>query len=100
MMLIAVAVLSVGAGSYWFFGRDSGAERPVALVQGETIRKPRAVIETPSPPRQPTPARPPEDGAVVVQRKPPPEPENTTSGRKPRSRPDKTVTKKPITPMG
>ncbi|MDO8630218.1 MAG: hypothetical protein Q7R41_06965 [Phycisphaerales bacterium] len=96
MMLVTAAVLSVGVGSYWFFGRDSGEERPVASVEADTMRKPRAAADAPAPPRKPTPALPSEDGAAVGQRKPPPEPENTNTERKPRPRPVKSGTNKPV----
>lgn len=100
VMLVTAAVLSVGAGSYWFLGRDNGAERPAALIEGDVVRKPRPTADAPAPPRKPTPALPSEDGATVGPRKPPPEPKDTNPGRKPPPRPDKTVTNKPIKPMG
>jgi hypothetical protein len=101
MMLVTAAVLSVGAGSYWFLGRDSGAGRPDALVEGNVVRKPRATADTPAPPRKPphtVPAN--KEEATVPTRKTREGTEDTNPGRKPRSRPDKTVTIKPITPMG
>ena len=102
MMLVTAAVLSVGAGSYWFFGRDSGTERPAALVEGDVVRKPRATADAPAPAptRKPPSAVPAKEEATVPTRKIRDDTENTNPGRKPRPRPDKTVTKKPITPMG
>ena len=96
VMLVTVAVLSVGAGSYWFFGRDSGAERPVALVAGDTTRKPRATADAPAPPRKPPYAVPAKEEATVPTRKIHEETENTKHGRKPRPRPEKSGTKKPV----
>ena len=94
VMLVAAAVLCVGAGSYWLFGRDSDEKRPVALVQGGALRKPHAATETPSPPRKPNLTLPSDDGTAEVQRKPPPEAVNTHTTRKPSSRPGKSDTKK------
>ena len=100
MVLVTAAVLSVGAGSYWFFGRDTDAGRPDALVEGDVARKPRATADAPAPPRKPTPAGPTEEDATVPTRKVREENEATNPGRKPKPRPEKLEKRKPITRMG
>jgi len=39
VMLAAVAVLALGAGSYWYLGRDSGGNKTVAIEEGTVKRK-------------------------------------------------------------
>ena len=96
MMLVAAAVLSVGAGSYWFFGRGHGAARSDTLVEDKVVRKPRATVDAPTPLRMQASAQVSGACPTVARRKPPPEPVDTTTQRKPRPRPDKAGTKKPI----
>ena len=96
MMLFTAAVLSVGAGSYWFFGRDSDVGRPDALVEGDVVRKPRVTDVAPTPPRKPTQAGSAEEEATVPARKIREDPENTNPVRKPKPRPEKSGTKKPV----
>ena len=48
LMLALVAVLALGAGSYWFLGRDSGGGKSAAIVEGPVVRKEKAVKEEPT----------------------------------------------------
>jgi len=94
-MLVAAAVFSVGAGSYWFFGRDSDAVRPEALAGAEIDRKPRVQAEAPRPDRKPElkPSAP-EPPTVAPRRIREEVPENAGPGRR-TSRPERTpATKK------
>ena len=90
MMLVAAAVFSVGAGSYWFLGRDSDAVRPEALAGAEIGRKPRVQAEAPRPDRKPElkPSAP--EPPTAAPRKPREDvPKNADRGRK-TSRPERT----------
>lgn len=95
MMLLAAAVLCIGAGSYWYLGRDHEESRSVTLADNEVVRKPRPTAETPTPSRKPPPAPTSAESPTVTARKPPPEPPDPNTGRKPRPRPDK-AGQKPI----
>jgi len=99
MMLVAAAVFSVGAGSYWFFGRDSDAVRPQAVARAEIGRKPWVQAEAPPQTRKPE-SKPsaPEPPTVAPRKTREEAPENADPGRK-TSRPDRTPAKrKPTTP--
>ena len=99
MMLVAAAVFSVGAGSYWFFGRDSDAVRPQALAGAEIDRKPRVQAEAPPRTRKPEAKPSAPEPPIVAPRKPREKPpEYTNTGRKP-VRADRTpANRKPTTP--
>lgn len=98
LMLVAAAVLSVGAGSYWFFGRSRGEVRSDALVEGGVVRQPRATANAPTPARKPPAKIVSGDSPAVAPRKPRPDADDANTTRKPRPRPDKAVTKKPTSP--
>jgi outer membrane biosynthesis protein TonB len=88
-MLVAAAVFSVGAGSYWFLGRDSDAVRPQALAGAEMARKPRVQPEAPPRTRKPESKPPAPEPPSVAPRKPHEEaPANADRGRK-TSRPER-----------
>ena len=90
MMLVAAAVFSVGAGSYWFFGRDSDAVRPQALAGAEIGRKPRVQPEPPTWTRKPESKPSAPEPPIVAPRNTRGEvPDNPDAGRKP-SRPERT----------
>ena len=99
MMLVAAAVFSVGAGSYWFFGRDSDAVRPEALVGAEIGRKPRVQPEPPTWTRKPESKPSAPEPPIVAPRNTRGEvPDNPDPGRRTR-RPERThLSKKPPTP--
>jgi hypothetical protein len=88
-MLVAAAVFSVGAGSYWFLGRDSDAVRPEALAGAEIGCKPRVQAEAPPPGRKPE-SKPsaPEPPTVAPRRIREDVPKNADRGRK-TSRPER-----------
>jgi len=96
MMLVTAAVFSFGAGSYWFFGRDTDTGHPDALDEGDVARKPRVEAEASPPPRKPAPDRPSEEGVTAPTRKVREEAEDTNPGRKPRPRDDRREPRKPI----
>ena len=97
MTLVAAAVFSVGAGSYWIFGRDSDTARPAVLVQEDLGRKVRAPTEPPIPPRKteakpPVPAQP----AVTPRKNREEVPENADPVRKPRPPEQSTVKERKV----
>jgi hypothetical protein len=90
MMLVVAAVFSVGAGSYWFLGRDSDAVPPEALAGAEIDRKPRVQADPPPQTRKPVSKPPaPEPPTVAPRKTREPAPDKTNFGRK-TSRPERT----------
>jgi len=48
VMLAAVAVVALGAGSYWFLGRDSGGGNTANVNEGPVVRKAKVAKEEPT----------------------------------------------------
>ncbi len=94
VMLAAVAVLALGAGSYWYLGRETGGSKAAIVSDGPVVRR-----EKKAPTDQPTKRK--KDAAktatredpVTVERRERAEPEETTVERK-KKRADKSKEKK------
>ena len=94
VMLAAVAVLALGAGSYWFLGRDSGGSQSAALSDGPIVRKEKAATDAPKSIRKKDPkAATSREEPKTVERKEREAPEETTVERK-KKREEKTKEKK------
>jgi len=91
VMLAAVAVLALGAGSYWFLGRDTGGNKSAAIEEGPVQRKAKVVSDEPTKKKKDAKAVV-RDEPVTVERKEREAPEETTVERK-KKREDKTKAK-------
>jgi hypothetical protein len=97
VILAVVAVLALGAGSYWYLGRDTGGNKAAAITEGPVTRKAKVVSEEPTKRKKEARAVV-RDEPVTVERKEREAPEETTVERK-KKREDKTKEKKKtITP--
>jgi len=95
LMLAVVSVLALGAGSYWFFGRDSGGSASGGLTEGPVVRKERVVKEEPVSKRKKDTRPVTREEPTTVERKVRDAPEETTVERK-KKREEKTKEKKKI----
>ena len=94
VMLAAVAVLALGAGSYWFLGLDSGGSKSAVLSDGPIVRKEKAATDTSKSVRKKDPKAPTtREEPRTVERKEREAPEETTIERK-KKREEKTKEKK------
>jgi chromatin remodeling complex protein RSC6 len=93
VMLVAVAVLALGAGSYWYLGRDSGGSKSAVLSEGTVVRKEKKAQEEPTSKRKKDPKAVTREEPTTVERKEREAPEETTVERK-KKREDKTKEKK------
>ena len=94
LMLVVVAVLALGAGSYWYLGRDSGGGKSAKPIDGVVERKQRAAPKEDPSARRKTEAKPAtRQEPATVERKEREAPEDNTVDRKKR-REDKTKEKK------
>ena len=93
LMLVGVAVLALGAGSYWYLGRDTGESNVAVVNEGPvTRREKKAPTETATKRKKDTRTVTREE-PVTVERKERAAPEETTVERK-KKRQDRTKEKK------
>ncbi len=96
VMLAGLAVLALGAGSYWFLGRDSGNANATAIDTGPIVRKEKPVKEEKLAKKKTDDARKEKrDEPEVIERKEREAPEETTVEKK-KKREDKAREKKKV----
>lgn len=95
LILAGVAVVALGAGSYWYLGRDSGVSKSASVSEGSVVRKERAAKEGPTSKRKTEAKTVTRVEATAVERKERAAPEETTVERK-KKREDKTKEKKKV----
>ena len=95
MMLAVVAVLALGAGSYWYLGRDSGGNKSAVIEEGPVQRKAKVASEEPKSMRKKDPKKEIRDEPTTVERKEREAPDETTVERK-KKREDKAKEKKKV----
>jgi len=95
MILAGVAVLALGAGSYWYLGRDSGGGKAAGASEGPVVRKAKAVTEKPTEQRKKSAKAVTKEEPTAVERKERAAPEETTVERK-KKREEKTREKKKV----
>ena len=95
VMLAVVAVLALGAGSYWFLGRDSGGNKAAAIEEGPVQRKAKVASDEPVSKRKKDTKKEVRDEPTTVERKEREAPEETTVERK-KKREEKTKEKKKV----
>jgi len=88
-----VAVLALGAGSYWFMGRESEGTKSATLSEGPAVRKERAVTEDTRSKRKKETRTATREEPTIVERKEREAPDENTVERKKR-REDRTKEKK------
>ncbi len=93
LLLVVVAVLALGAGSYWFIGRDSDSGKTAAMVEGPVARKERAAVQDNKSRRNKETKTAVREEPAVVERKEREAPDDNTVKRK-EKREDKTKEKK------
>ena len=93
VILAVVAVVALGAGSYWFLGRDSGGDNTVGVSEGTVQRKEKKVQEETTSKRKKDTKAVTREESKTVERKERAAPEENTAERK-KKREDKTKEKK------
>ena len=94
VILVAVSVLALGAGSYLYLGRESGGSKATVLNEGPVVRKEKKASTEPTK-RKKDAKTATRDEPVTVERKERAAPEETTVERK-KKREDKTKEKKKV----
>lgn len=93
VMLVAVSVLALGAGSYWYLGRDSGGSKAVVVNEGPVVRREKKAPTEATSKRKKDAKTATRAEPVTVERRERAAPEETTVERK-KKREDRTKEKK------